>query len=183
LKEKEFNRKRRRVIQEGFNMGKKIKEKVLILGDNIDTDVIYPGIYLPIIEPEEMAEHALEGISPQMKEKLKDYRIIVAGSNFGCGSSREQAATSLAYSGVKAIVALSFARIFYRNAINQGIYPLIVSEKPDLEEGDEIEVDLKKGEVKWNGKSIKFEPLPDFLLEIVEAGGLLPYTRGKIAEK
>jgi 3-isopropylmalate/(R)-2-methylmalate dehydratase small subunit len=118
-----------------------------------------------------------------MKEKLKDYRIIVAGSNFGCGSSREQAATSLAYSGVKAIVALSFARIFYRNAINQGIYPLIVSEKPDLEEGDEIEVDLKKGEVKWNGKSIKFEPLPDFLLEIVEAGGLLPYTRGKIAEK
>lgn len=160
-----------------------IEGRALVLGDNIDTDVIYPGIYLPIIEPEEMAEHALEGISPDIQDKLSEQNIIVAGKNFGCGSSREQAATSLAFSGVKAIIAVSFARIFYRNAINQGIYPLIVDEKLNIGDGDELKIDLKGGQIEWNGGSVEFQPLPEFLLEIVEEGGLIPYTRKRISGK
>lgn len=155
-----------------------VRGRVITLGDNIDTDVIYPGKYLPIIEASEMAAHALEGIDPAFPERLRPGDIIVAGSNFGCGSSREQAATCLAAAGIGAVVAKSFARIFYRNAINQGLPPVQCPEAADLvEEGGEIEIDLSRGELRWRDGTLSFVPLPPFVMEILEDGGLIAHTK------
>jgi 3-isopropylmalate/(R)-2-methylmalate dehydratase small subunit len=161
-----------------------IKGRVCKLKDNINTDVIYPGKYLPIIVPEEMAKHALEGIDKDFPNKIKKGDIIVAGLNFGCGSSREQAATSLKYAGIGCVVAKSFSRIFFRNAINQGLAVVESKETFDLvQEGDEITINYKTGEIDIKGKKIFFPPLPDFLMSILEEGGLIPYIRKKLGMK
>lgn len=155
-----------------------IKGRVWKLKDNVNTDEIYPGKYLPIIDPPEMAEHALEGIDKNFPNKIKKGDIIVAGFNFGCGSSREQAATSLKYTGVACVVAKSFSRIFFRNAINQGLALVESKEAPDLiQEGEEITINFKKGEILIKDKNISFVPLPDFLMSILEEGGLIPHVR------
>ena len=163
-----------------------IKGNAIKYGDDINTDVIFPGRHLAITDPEEMAMHAMEDLDPDFHRKVKDADIIVAGKNFGCGSSREQAATCLKYAGVKAIVAKSFARIFYRNAINQGI-PIIESKEAvdGTEDGDEIEIDTKDGVLKnlSNNREFKFHPLPSFIQEIIDAGGLLPNLKEKIKQK
>ncbi|MDZ7262517.1 MAG: 3-isopropylmalate dehydratase small subunit [candidate division KSB1 bacterium] len=162
-------------------MEKIITGRVWKFGNNIDTDVIYPGKYLPIIEAEEMAKHALEGIDPEFPQKLQKNDILVAGSNFGCGSSREQAATSLKYAGVGCIIAKSFSRIFFRNAINQGL-PLVQS-KECLElvnQGDIISVDFSQGKIKLPDRELDFPPLPPGVFEILEAGGLIESVRKKI---
>lgn len=157
--------------------------RVWVLGDNVDTDVIYPGKYLPIIVPEEMALHALEGIDPQFPSKLKPGDIIVAGSNFGCGSSREQAATCLKAVGVSAIVAGSYSRIFFRNALNQGLALVESKEcKKRVKEGDTITIDFGRGKILVPGGEISFEPLPPFLMQILEDGGLIEHTKRKIAQ-
>lgn len=157
--------------------------RVWVLGDNVDTDVIYPGKYLPIIVPEEMALHALEGIDPQFPSKLKPGDIIVAGSNFGCGSSREQAATCLKVVGVSAIVAGSYSRIFFRNALNQGLALVESKEcRKRVKDGDTISIDFGRGRILVPGGEISFEPLPPFLMQILEDGGLIEHTKRKIAE-
>lgn len=163
-------------------MKKTIKGNVWKLGDNIDTDVIYPGKYLPIIEPEEMAEHVLEGIDPDFPNKIKKGNIIVAGTNFGCGSSREQAATCIKVAGIGCIIAISYSRIFFRNAINQAL-PLIHSEEVVnlINEGDNITIDFGKGTILLPKKTLTFPPLPDVVMEILETGGLIEWTKKRLA--
>ena len=163
-------------------MEKVIRGRVWKFGDNIDTDVIYPGKYLPIIEPVEMAKHALEGVDPGFPEKLQKGDILVAGSNFGCGSSREQAATCLKTAGVGCIIAKSFSRIFFRNAINQGL-PLVQSQEAVdvVEEGEVITVEFGRGIIQVGKKQFSFSALPDAVLEILEAGGLIPRIKQRIA--
>jgi len=159
-----------------------IKGSVLKFGDNIDTDQIYPGKYLAITDPSEMSLHALEGISPDYAKRV-DGAIIVAGHNFGCGSSREQATISLKYAGVKGIIALSFARIFYRNAINQGILLCQVESPLLVNDGDSIEINTENGFIIYANGRIPFTSTPPFLLEIVKLGGLVEYTKKKLSEK
>ncbi len=150
-------------------------------GDDIDTDGIYPGRYLNLTDPVEMARHAMEGVDPDFLSKVREGRdIIVAGRNFGCGSSRDQAATSLRYAGISAIIADSFSRIFYRNAVNQGILVLVAPGLHDMvEDLDEVEVDVLRGAVKnlVTGKTFKAKALPSFVLEIIEDGGLIPHLK------
>jgi len=161
------------------------KGRVWKYGDNINTDVIFPGKYTySILEPEEMVQHALEDLDPDFIKEVKPGDIIVAGKNFGCGSSREQAATCLKFSGVQAVVAKSCARIFFRNAINQGL-PVLESEEAveNIEAGEEIEIDFAKGEIKGKKGIFKFPPFPESVLGILEAGGLIPYTKKKLEQE
>lgn len=164
-----------------------IKGRVYKFGDNINTDDIYPGRYLSITtDREEMAKHCFELAFPDFLKTAKPGDIIVAGRNFGCGSSREQAATCLKYFGISVVIAESFARIFYRNAINLGLPILIAPEiSKKVEHNDTIEVDLEKGVIRniRTGEEIKVIPLPPFILEILNEGGLVPYLRKKIKEK
>jgi len=154
-----------------------ITGRIWKLGDDIDTDVIYPGKYLPIIVAEEMAEHALEGYDPEFPGRIKKGDIIVAGKNFGCGSSREQAATCLKYAGIAAIIAKSYSRIFFRNAINQGL-PLLTSDLADnISEGDEITIEFTQGKIKFSGGEKQFPALPESVMDILKQGGLIPSVR------
>jgi 3-isopropylmalate/(R)-2-methylmalate dehydratase small subunit len=159
-------------------MIEEIKGRVWKLGDNIDTDLIYPGKYLPIIEAEEMAKHALEGYDAIFPQKIKKGDIIVAGSNFGCGSSREQAATSLKYAGISCVIAKSFSRLFFRNAINQGL-ALVQSETAHnlIKEGDIITINYAKGEICFDFQRLSFPPLPEFVMGILEDGGLIQHIK------
>lgn len=160
------------------------KGKVWKYGDNINTDVIFPGKYTyTIMEPEEMAKHALEDLDPEFAEKVMPGDVIIAGKNFGCGSSREQAAACLKAAGIQAVIAKSFARIFFRNAINMGL-PVIQSEDivNQLSSGESITVDFKKGEIKANKKTLSFPPFSESVAEILAAGGLIPYTKERLKE-
>jgi 3-isopropylmalate/(R)-2-methylmalate dehydratase small subunit len=152
-----------------------IKGKILKVGDNIDTDVIIPGKYLTLTDPRELGKHALEGLDPNMPNLLKDRQIIVAGRNFGCGSSREHAVLALLGAGVKVVIAESFARIFYRNAINRGLLAIEVpGVKNEVSDGEEVVADLEKTVIiTASGKTLKFKPIPKELIEIIEAGGLV----------
>jgi len=155
------------------------KGKVWKYGDNVNTDVIFPGKYTYVLmEPEEMAKHALEDLDPGFAAQVKAGDIIVAGRNFGCGSSREQAASCLKYAGVQAVIAVSFARIFFRNAINQGLL-VVQSEKAvrNISAGEEVEVDFESGQIKAEKGTFKFPALPDSVLGILKAGGLIEYTK------
>jgi len=144
-------------------------------GDNIDTDVIIPGKYLRTTDMSVFASHVMEGIDPEFSKKVGKGDIIVAGKNFGCGSSREQAPLALKYAGVACIVAESFARIFFRNAINVGLP--IIEARIDCKEGDNIEIDLEKGIVKNNNKTYSATKLPDFLCKILADGGLVEHRK------
>jgi 3-isopropylmalate/(R)-2-methylmalate dehydratase small subunit len=160
-----------------------IKGRVWKFGDDVNTDVIYPGTFLAIFEPEEMAHHAFEAVYPEFAGSVKPGDIIVAGKYFGCGSSREQAATCLKYLGIGCVIAESFARIYYRNAINKGLPILICPGISDAAEQDhELEVDLRAGVVRnlTTGRTIEGSPLPEFVLGILEDGGLIPYLRKKV---
>ena len=152
-------------------------------GDNVNTDVLYPGRYTyQILSPAEMAKHALEDLDPEFAPNVRPGDVIVAGSNFGCGSSREQAAACLKYAGVQAVVAKSFARIYFRNAINLGLPVVQAEEACDaLEKGDEVEIDFERGEIRSTKGIFRFLPLPASVIGILEAGGLIEYTRKKLA--
>lgn len=152
-----------------------IKGRAWIFGDDVDTDVIIPGKYLRTKDISTLAEHAMEGLDPQFASKVRKGDVIVAGRNFGCGSSREQAPIALKEAGVSVIVAKSFARIFYRNAINVGL-PLVEADV-SCKEGDEIEIELAAGEVSVGDTTIRGTKLPDFLLEILQDGGLVAHRR------
>lgn len=158
--------------------------KIWRYGDHVDTDVIIPARYLNIADFDELAEHAMEDIDTTFAPNAKKGEIMVAGRNFGCGSSREHAPIVIQRKGMKCIIAENFARIFYRNAINIGLPVLeIGDEAKKIEAGDDVEVDLAKGEIKIVNKNIviKTHPLPEFVQKIADAGGLVNYIKG--AEK
>jgi len=148
-------------------------------GNDIDTDVIIPGRYLVINDPVELANHAFEGMRPEFAKDVKAGDIIVAGSNFGCGSSREHAPMALKGSGIAAIVAKSFARIFFRNAINIGLPLLICADVDNINDGDLLELNLAEGFIYnlVNEETYRTTPLPPFIRNIVEVGGLVEYTK------
>lgn len=152
-------------------------------GDNVNTDVIFSGRYTyQIMEPAEMAKHALEDLDPEFARNVKPGDVIVAGKNFGCGSSREQAAACLRAAGIQAVIAKSFARIYFRNAINLGLAVLQCAEASDvLQTGDEIEIDFAGGRIISGSRVFKFFPLPESVIGIIEAGGLIEYTKKKLA--
>jgi 3-isopropylmalate/(R)-2-methylmalate dehydratase small subunit len=156
-----------------------------MFGDDVNTDLIIPGKYLELVDPEEMAEHAMEGIDPDFPRKIQKGDIVVGGTNFGCGSSREHAPLALKYAGIDAVIAESFARIYYRNSINIGLPAL---ECPGIteavEEGDTVEVDVTGGTVKntRTGAELPFTPLPGFMIEILGEGGLVMYIRNHMDE-
>lgn len=163
----------------------KVAGRVWKYGDDVNTDYIIPGRYLELVDPREMAKHAMEGIDPDFSEKVRQGDVIVGGANFGCGSSREHAPLALKYAGVRAVVAESFARIFYRNAINIGLLALEcpgVSQAVD--EGDVVEVDVDIGKIIVPAKSceLDFRPLPGFMVEVLNEGGLVTYIRNHMEE-
>lgn len=151
-------------------------------GDNVNTDVIFPGRYTyALMPPEEMAKHALEDLDRDFARSVKPGDVIVAGKNFGCGSSREQAAACLRAAGVKAVVAKSFARIYFRNAINLGLAVLQCDEAAEtLASGDAVDVDFSAGTITSGNRTFKFFPLPESVIGIVQAGGLIEYTKKKL---
>ncbi len=158
----------------------KIKGRVWKFGDNVDTDVIIPARYLNTTDEKELAKHCMEDIDPEFAGKVQPGDIIVAGESFGMGSSREHAPLAIKASGVALVIAKSFARIFYRNSINIGLPILENSEIYDIvKTGDEIEVDLDKGEIKVGDKVLKSRPFPEFIKEIIQYGGLLNYAKEK----
>lgn len=151
-------------------------------GDDVNTDVIFPGKYTyNIMPPEEMAAHALEDLDPEFAKEVRPGDVIIAGKNFGCGSSREQAAACLKHAGVQAVIAKSFARIYFRNAINLGL-PVLQSAEAvaNLQTGDEVEVDFAAGKIISGDRVFLFPPLPESVIGILEAGGLIEYTKKKL---
>ena len=163
-----------------------IKGKVWKYGDDVNTDGIFPGRYTyTVTDPGEIASHALEGLDADFAKNVKPGDIVVAGKNFGCGSSREQAALCLKYAGVAAVVAASFARIFFRNAINAGLPTVAAPDAiPHIKAGDEITIDFPAGELTVaDGSSYKFTALPPEVIGILEAGGLVPYVKKELANK
>ncbi|MHC1632030.1 MAG: 3-isopropylmalate dehydratase small subunit [Methanotrichaceae archaeon] len=152
-----------------------IKGKAWVFGDDVDTDVIIPGPYLRTKDLKSLAAHVMEGQDPEFAENVQPGDVIVAGKNFGCGSSREQAPLALREAGVSCVVANSFARIFYRNAINVGL-PVIEVEV-ECEEGDLVEIDLARGTLNLGDKIYQGTKLPDFLLGILQDGGLVAHRR------
>lgn len=159
-----------------------LKGKIWKFGDNIDTDAIIPARYLNTSDPAELAKHCMEDADPSFPSKLKKGDIIVAGSNFGCGSSREHAPIAIKAAGVACVIARSFARIFYRNAFNMGLPILECPEAFDnLKEGDEVGVSLSNGEItiSKNGKKLKAQPVPEFMQTLLNAGGLMNYVKKK----
>jgi 3-isopropylmalate/(R)-2-methylmalate dehydratase small subunit len=154
-------------------------------GDNINTDVIFPGKYTyQKMEPEEMAKHALEDLDPQFVNKVKEGDILVAGKNFGMGSSREQAAVAIKYAGIRVIIARSFSRIYFRNAINAGMPAIKSGEAVEaIENGDTITVDMEKGEIITPRGTFSFPPYPQTVMDILDNNGLINYIKSKIKNK
>ena len=159
-----------------------IEGKVWKFGDNIDTDIIIPARYLNTSDPKELAKHCMEGIRPDFAQVVREGDIIVAGRNFGCGSSREHAPIAIKAAGIKTVVAKSFARIFYRNAFNIGL-PIVEAEEviDTTKEGDMLKIDLDKGEIVnlTQNLTFKIQPLPDFMKELIADGGLIPHLAKK----
>ena len=157
-----------------------ISGRAMVYGDNVNTDVIIPSKYLTSLDPVELAKHAMEGLDPNFLKKSQGGVIIVAGRNFGCGSSREQAPIALKYAGVRCILAESFARIFYRNSINVG---LPVLECPgvlnEVENGDKLIINIEEGKVvnQTRNQILQALRLPDFILEIIKDGGLIEHLK------
>jgi len=166
-------------------METKVTGKVIVVGDNIDTDQIYPGCYLALTDPSEIGSHCLEGVSKEIALSFPQGGIVVAGRNFGCGSSREHAPIALLAMGAKAVLADSFARIFFRNAVNLGLLPVIckgISQR--VNEGQTITLDLDHGTVTVaeTGESLPCEQLGEQAMLILEAGGIKPLMRARFTK-
>ncbi|WP_456433887.1 3-isopropylmalate dehydratase small subunit [Nitratifractor sp.] len=162
-----------------------MRGKVWKFGDNVDTDLIIAARYLNTSEPSELAKHVMEDADPEFVNKMEPGDIIVAGENFGCGSSREHAPIALKAAGIAAVIAPTFARIFYRNAFNMGLPIFELPEAGEINEGDIVRIDMEKGEVidETTGKSYKFVPIPEFMQELVDAGGLIEYAKKELSRK
>ncbi|MBN2110267.1 MAG: 3-isopropylmalate dehydratase small subunit [Methanosarcinaceae archaeon] len=156
-----------------------MKGRVWKFGDDVDTDAVIPGRYLILNTPEELAAHAFEGVRPEFPKEVRKGDIIVAGNNFGCGSSREHAPIALKGTKISCVIAKSFARIFFRNSINIGVALLECPQADKISDGDELEVDPATGVITNLTKGEKYQatPLPDFVRGIMDAGGLIEYTR------
>ncbi len=161
-----------------------ISGKVWKFGDNIDTDLIIAARYLNNSDPQELAKHVMEDADPEFVSKMQSGDLVVAGENFGCGSSREHAPIALKAAGVSAVIAKTFARIFYRNAFNMGLPIFEVKEADRIDEGDTVEVDMEKGVVinKTKDETYKFTPIPEFMQELIDCGGLINYAKKVINE-
>lgn len=160
-----------------------LKGKVWKFGNDIDTDAIIPARYMNTSEPEELAKHCMEDADLEFPSKVKAGDIIVAGKNFGCGSSREHAPIAIKASGISCVIAESFARIFYRNSINIGLPILECPEAAkNIKEGDEVEVDASTGTITnlSDSRTYQATPFPDFMKEIISAGGLMKYVEKKV---
>ena len=159
-----------------------MRAQVIKYGDHVDTDVIIPARYLNTSDPKELAKHCMEDIDKDFAEKNRDGCIIVAGKNFGCGSSREHAPIALKASGVPLVIADSFARIFYRNALNIGL-PIIECPEAaaEIQQGDELEVDLSSGVIEDLTTSKRYQamPIPPFMQQLIQAGGLMAYLKSR----
>jgi 3-isopropylmalate/(R)-2-methylmalate dehydratase small subunit len=153
-----------------------------VLGDNIDTDVIAPGRYMKF-PVEEIARHCLEAVSPFFVKEVKPGDLVVAGRNFGCGSSREQAPAALKHLGVAALVAESFAGLFYRNSLNLGLPALVCPQAKRIRDGEALQIDYDRSLIARDGEALPFEPIPAHLLEMVRDGGLLPHLEKRLARK
>lgn len=163
-----------------------LKGQAWVYGDNVDTDVIIPARYLTTSDPKELAPHCMEDIDKDFASSVKKGDILVAGSNFGCGSSREHAPLAILGAGVSCVVASSFARIFYRNSINVGL-PIFESAEAvaAMQNGDTLEIDLSTGAIKniTKGTHYQANAFPPFLQELVTSGGLVPYVKKRLAEE
>ncbi|MFB3881180.1 MAG: 3-isopropylmalate dehydratase small subunit [Armatimonadota bacterium] len=160
-----------------------LRGRAHVYGDNVDTDVIIPARYLTSWDPAELGAHCMEDLDPGFLKAVLPGDMIVAGDNFGCGSSREHAPIAIKAAGVSCVIADSFARIFFRNAINVGLPALSCPEAvADIKAGDELAVDLAAGRIEnlTRKKSYTAEPFPEFLQQIIAAGGLVPYTRQRL---
>jgi len=163
-----------------------MRGSVIKYGDNIDTDVIIPARHLTLSDPEHLAAHCMEGLDPDFLKKRKPGDIIVAGNNFGCGSSREDAPVAIKSAGISCIIARSFARIFYRNAINIGLAILESPEAVDaLKEGDQVEVDPAAGIIRnlTRSETYRAAPFPPVIQKIIDDGGLIQFVRRRMGEK
>ena len=163
-----------------------LKGRVHKYGANVDTDAIIPARYLNVSDPYELARHCMEDIDLDFLKNMKPGDIIIATTNFGCGSSREHAPMAIKASGVSAVIAKSFARIFFRNAINIGLPLLESAEAVDgTGSGDELEIDLEKGEIKnlTTGQIFHAKPYPEFMSKLIKAGGLIEYTKERLAAR
>ncbi len=161
----------------------KANGKVIKFGDNIDTDVIIPARYLNTSDPSELAKHCMEDIDKKFVKNVKRGDILVAGRNFGCGSSREHAPIAIKECGVACIIAKSFARIFFRNSINIGLAILECEPAADaIENGDTVDIDFDTGIITdmSNGKTFKAQPFPEFMQNIIKSDGLVNYTKKKL---
>ena len=159
-----------------------IRGRVWKYGDNVNTDVIFPGKYTyTVSDPAAMPQYALEDLDPNFAKGVHPGDIIIGGTNWGCGSSREQAVVCLSQANLGAIIAKSFARIYYRNCLNNALPALTCPEAVDaIENGETIEIDLAAGEIRCAAGTFNFPPLPEAVMEIFEAGGLIEYTRAKL---
>lgn len=159
-----------------------IRGRVWKYGDSVNTDVIFPGKYTyTVSDPAEMAQYAMEDLDPTFAGNVQAGDIVVGGANFGCGSSREQAVTCLKMAGVGAIVGKSFARIYFRNCINNALPAIVSSEAVDaIQNGETVEIDLEQGVIQCAAGTFAFPPLPEMAMDMMAAGGLIPYTRKKL---
>ncbi len=163
-------------------MQKNIEGKVWRFGKDIDTDLIIAARYLNTSDPKELAKHVMEDADPEFVNKMTPGDIIVADENFGCGSSREHAPIALKAAGVAAVVAPTFARIFYRNAFNMGLPIFELEEASQIQEGDVIAIDMDAGTItnKTQNKTYKFTPIPEFMQELIDAGGLMSFAKKEL---
>jgi 3-isopropylmalate dehydratase small subunit len=160
----------------------RLEGRVWKFGSDVDTDAIIPARYLNLVDPKELARHTMEEERPEFIQRVREGDIVVAGKNFGCGSSREHAPLALKAAGISCIIARSFARIFYRNGFNQGV-PLLESSEAaeEIQDGDRVSVDLSSGEIQdlTQGKRFLAKPIPPFMQSLIEDGGLIEHLRKK----
>ncbi|MFZ7104695.1 MAG: 3-isopropylmalate dehydratase small subunit [Peptococcaceae bacterium] len=163
-------------------MNKNLAGKVFKFGDDVDTGQIIPGKYVVLTDPRELASHVFEDVAPEFKSKVEVGDIIVAGKNFGTGSSREHAPKAIKFSGISAVIAKSFARIFYRNAINIGLFAITLPEIDEFMESDQLTINLKEGKVinRTQGKEYNFQLPHKVMLDIFTAGGIIPFTKKEL---
>ena len=149
-------------------------------GDNVDTDIIIPARYLALTDPTALGQHCMEPLAPDFSKKVRKGDIIVAGTNFGCGSSREHAPLAISALGIPVVIAKSFARIFYRNAFNKGLALLEADVYDQIQEGEMVEVDLSSGLIKTSAIEATAKPIPPFMLKLIEEGGLINHLKKRL---
>jgi len=157
--------------------------RVWKFGDNIDTDIIIPARYLALTDPAALGQHCMEPLVPDFAAKVQKGDIIVGGTNFGCGSSREHAPLAITALGISVVIAKSFARIFYRNAFNKGLALLEADVYDLVHDGEIVEADLSSGLIKAGGTEVKAKPIPPFMLELIREGGLINHLRKVLGER